>query len=65
MADTLADPQAVWGDVLRIDRVDEEVVAERGFLFVSSANLAWLLVLDPANASFVEVMPATRLQSSR
>ena len=43
MADTLADPQAWWGDVLRVDRVAEDVVAEEGFLFVSSSGNAWLL----------------------
>lgn len=60
MADTLADPGAWWGDVLRIDRVANEIVAEEGFLFVASSGKAWLLGTNPQNGAAMAVIPATR-----
>lgn len=58
LANTLADPQAWWGDVLRIDRAAGNVVAEDGFLFVASSGTAWLLAQNPDNSATVRVVPA-------
>lgn len=60
-AATLTAADAVWGDVLRIERVNEEVVAERGFLFVSSSDAAWLLQSFTPDGSLLEILPASQL----
>lgn len=59
LARTLTANDAVWGDVLRIERINDEVTAQRGFLFVSDAETAWLLHSAAPDGSLLEVLPGT------
>lgn len=59
-AAALTDDDAVWGDVLRIERVDGEVTAERGFLFVAATDTAWLLRLVGPDAAQLQIVPGTQ-----
>lgn len=58
LATTLTAPDAVWGDVLRIERINDEVTADRGFLFVSSTDAAWLLRSVAPDGSQLAILPA-------
>lgn len=55
----LADPAAVWGDILRLDRNADGITAERGLLFVTAAPISWLLAQDPEHEDHLLVIPAT------
>ena len=62
LAETLIQPDTLWGSVLRVERAnnDSDVIAERGFVFVAAPGSPWLLPLDAGDRDFVRVMPGTQ-----